>query len=218
MTDINDMLKTIVPKSNQLNSDDLVGGRTITIKITKVSIAAGDQPVALSYEGDGGKPYMPGKSMRRVIVNCWGSDANLYVGRSMTLYRDDKVMFGGVAVGGIRISHISDISEQMTMALTVTRANKKPFTVKPLVVAQPKPPIVTQPEPPIDPEKLKTEALAAAEKGTTQLLAFWGGLKKPQQVVLKSILDSYKVIAAKVDEKLKQSEGCSDEVTLENPE
>jgi hypothetical protein len=35
-------------------------------------------------------------------------------------------------VGGIRISHMSDIGETMTMALTVTRANKKPFTVKPL--------------------------------------------------------------------------------------
>lgn len=126
------MLETIVPKSDQMNADDLIGGQTRTIKITKVSILAGEQPVALSYENDGGKPYKPGKSMRRVIVNVWGPDANKYVGRSLTLYRDDKVKFGGVEVGGLRVSHMSHITEPVTMALTATRANRKPFTVKSL--------------------------------------------------------------------------------------
>ena len=37
-----------------------------------------------------------------------------------------------MAVGGLRISHMSDIATPMTMALTVTRANKKPFTVRPI--------------------------------------------------------------------------------------
>ena len=128
------MLETIVPKSDQLNADDLIGGQTKTIKVTKVSILAGEQPVALSYEGDNGKPYKPGKSMRRVLVNCWGGDGNLYIGRSMTLYRDDNVKFGGVDVGGIRISHMSHIAEPITMALTATRASRKPFQVKPLVI------------------------------------------------------------------------------------
>jgi hypothetical protein len=129
---VTDITKTCEPKSDQLNADDLIGGRTITIKITAVSLLAGDQPVSLNYEGDQGKPYKPCKSMRRVLVNAWGSDGNKYVGRSLTLYRDDKVTFGGVAVGGIRISHMSDIPETMTVALTATRAIRKPFTVKPL--------------------------------------------------------------------------------------
>ena len=38
-------------------------------------------------------------------------------------------------VGGIRISHMTNITDTMTMALTVTRANKKPFIVQPLVNA-----------------------------------------------------------------------------------
>lgn len=76
--------------------------------------------------------------MRRVLVNCWGADANLYVGRLMTLYRDEKVKFAGIDVGGIRISHLSDIKGEITLALTTTKTQRKPFTVKPLMGAAPK--------------------------------------------------------------------------------
>lgn len=129
-----DMSGTIIPKSDQLNSDDLIG-RTLTIRITKVEVRMDEQPVSIHFEGDNGKPYKPGKSMRRVLVNVWGPDANAYVGRALTLYRDDKVKFGGLDVGGIRISHMSNLPKETTMALTVTRAQRKPFTVKPLVDA-----------------------------------------------------------------------------------
>lgn len=129
-----DISKTIEPKSDQLNADDLIN-KTITIKVTAVKgyndIA---QPVGINYEGDNGKPYKPCKSMRRVLVKVWGSDAKDYVGRSMTLYRDDTVKFGGIAVGGIRISHMSDIDKPVTMALTASRASRKPFTVQPLKI------------------------------------------------------------------------------------
>ena len=129
------MLATIVAKSDQLNSDDLIGGRALTIKVTKVAFdpTKPDQPVSIFYDGDQGKLDKPCKSMRRVLVNVWGPDANAYVERSMTLYRDDGVQFGGMAVGGIRIANMSHIDKPVTMALTATRANRKPFTVKPLV-------------------------------------------------------------------------------------
>lgn len=126
------MLSTIVPKSDQLNADDLIG-RDMTIRITDVKIRAGqEQPVSISFEGDGGKPYKPCKSMCRVMVAAWGPDAANYKGRSMTLRRDPTVTWAGLEVGGIRISHMSDIDSAMTMALTMTKAKKKPFTVKPL--------------------------------------------------------------------------------------
>lgn len=134
---MSNMLATIIPKSDQLNADDLIGGQSKTIKITKVSLLAGEQPVSLNYEGDEGKPFKPCKSMRRVLVNTWGGDGNQYVGRSLTLYRDDKVKFGGVDVGGLRISHMSHISEPMTMALTASKANRKPYTVYPLEGSDP---------------------------------------------------------------------------------
>jgi hypothetical protein len=70
--------------------------------------------------------------MRRVLVHCWGADGNVLRGRRLTLYRDENVQFGGIKVGGIRISHMSHIDREITMALTATRAKRTPYTVKPL--------------------------------------------------------------------------------------
>lgn len=141
---MSDMAAVIIPKSDQLNSDDLIAG-PITITVTGVSIKPGEQPVAISYEGDKGKPYKCCKSMARILVTAWGADSKQYVGRSMTLYRDPSVKWAGMEVGGIRISHMSDISSPLTMALTMTKSNRKPFTVKPLVAekkaAAPKMPV-----------------------------------------------------------------------------
>ena len=128
-----DLRGTIKPKSDQLNADDLIGG-PVTIRITGVAVGEGEQPVSISFDGDGGKPFKPGKSMRRVLVNLWGPDGAAYIGRSLTIYRDEQVVFGGVEVGGIRISHMSHLQRETTMALTATKAKRKPFTVRPLVV------------------------------------------------------------------------------------
>ena len=126
-----DMSGVIVPKSDQINADDLLSG-PMTISITSVKVSGGqEQPVSMFFDGST-KAYRPCKSMARVLVSAWGADSSKYVGRSLTLYCDPKVKWGGMEVGGIRISHMSDIKEALTMALTVTRANKKPFTVRPL--------------------------------------------------------------------------------------
>lgn len=131
-----DMTAVIVPKSDQLNADDLIAGpRTITIR--DVAIKAGEQPVSIFYDGDDGKPYKPCKSMARVLVAAWGADARQYIGRSLTLYRDPNVKWAGMAVGGIRISHMTHIKSKMVMALTETRGSRKPYEVKPLEVQQP---------------------------------------------------------------------------------
>ena len=131
------MAEAIVPKSDQLNADDLIAG-PMTITITDVSIRGGqEQPVSIHFEGDNGKPYKSCKSMNRVLVTAWGADAKKYVGRSLTLYRDPTVKWAGMEVGGIRISHMSHIDSPLTMALTMTKQNKRPFTVKPLEAQAP---------------------------------------------------------------------------------
>ena len=130
---MNDMAAAIVPKSDQINADDLLAA-PLTIHITGVNIKPGtEQPVAISFSGDNGKPWKPCKSMSRVLVAAWGADAKKYVGRSVTLYRDPAVKWAGMEVGGIRISHMSDIENPITMALTATKGSRKPYTVKPLV-------------------------------------------------------------------------------------
>jgi hypothetical protein len=122
---------TIVPKSNQLNADDLLA-HPITVTVQAVKRAEGDQPVAIHLEGDY-RPYMPCKSMRRVLISAWGDDGREWVGRSMTLYCDPEVQFGGVKVGGIRISHLSHIANDLQLSLTTTHGKRKPYTVKKLV-------------------------------------------------------------------------------------
>lgn len=129
-----DLTNTIIAKSDQINADDLTGGPR-TIKITKVSAdtSSSEQPIVIGVEGDS-KVYKPCKTVRRLLVAVWGPNGNEYVGRSVTLYRDPTVKWGGLEVGGIRISHMSHIDKAVTIALTATRGNKKPTTVQPLVV------------------------------------------------------------------------------------
>ena len=128
---MSDMSQVIIPKSDQINADDLIAG-PMTVKITSVKVSPGvEQPVSIYFEGSD-KAYRCCKSMARVLVTAWGADSSKYIGRSLTLYCDPKVKWGGMEVGGIRISHMSDIKSPLTLALTMTRANKKPFTVQPL--------------------------------------------------------------------------------------
>lgn len=129
-----DISNTIEPRSDQLNADDLMAGpRTFTIE--RVAMGDPEQPVHVHLVETPGRPYKPSKSMRRVLVAAWGKDADLYAGRSLTLYRDPSVKFGKDAVGGIKISHLSDLDKTLTVALTVTRGKRAPHTVEPLRVA-----------------------------------------------------------------------------------
>lgn len=154
---MNDLTPTIVPKSDQINADDLIG-RTMTIEITKVSVSVDPtQPVSINFKGDNGKPYKPCKSMRRVLVSVWGGDGNAYIGRKLTLYRDDKVTFGKDTVGGIRISHMSHIAKPTTLALTATRGSRKPFTVQPMG-KEPAVIIEAEPQPEEGPEDIRARA------------------------------------------------------------
>jgi hypothetical protein len=121
---------TIIPKSDRTNADDLLAGPR-TIKIVSVGEGPAEGPVALHYEGENGRPYLPCKSMRRVLVTLWGAEGSAYVGKRLTLFCDPSVKFGGEEVGGIRISH-ADIPQAMEILLTATRGKKKRFRVEPL--------------------------------------------------------------------------------------
>ena len=96
-----DLAQTILPKTDQLNADTLLAG-PMTITVTAVKGCDDPtQPIAIHFEGGEKTPYKPCKSMRRVLVHCWGADGNTFVGRRMTLFCDPEVVFGGIKVGGI---------------------------------------------------------------------------------------------------------------------
>ena len=127
---MNDSLRsTIEPKSDQLNYDDFITGPiTVTVKQV-IKGPSNDQPVEILI--DGSRPFRPSKSMRRVLISAWGDKGAEWTGRSMTLYGDPSVKFGGVSVGGIRISHLSDIdSPEISFMLTTARSRRAGYTVK----------------------------------------------------------------------------------------
>lgn len=133
MSDVSNLRDTIVPKSDQLNAEQLLGG-PITITVTAVKRGTDEQPVILNYDGDNGRPYKPCKSMRKVLIFAWGDDGRQWVGRSMTLFNNPDVKFGGVKVGGIRISHLSHIERDIALSLTATKGKKEEFIIRKLEI------------------------------------------------------------------------------------
>jgi hypothetical protein len=133
MSGVENLTDTIKPKSDQLNADDLLTG-SITVTITGIRRGSADQPIVIDID-QGLMPYKPCKTMRRLLIMVWGENGREWVGRSMTLYNDPSVKWAGVAIGGIRISHVSHISQRQSFMLTATRGKKIEHTVQPLVLA-----------------------------------------------------------------------------------
>jgi len=126
-----DLSQTIVPKSDQVNADDLIAG-PVTVTVQEVVAGSAEQPVDVRLVEYPGRAYRPSKSMRRVLVSAWGAEASAYAGRRLTLYRNPDITFGRDRVGGIEISHMSHLDKPLTVALTATRGKRKNFTVQPL--------------------------------------------------------------------------------------
>ena len=126
-----DITETTAPRSDQQNFDDYAtASKTVTVEEVKKGTV--EQPVEVHLVEFPGRPFKPSKSMRRVLVACWGPEASEWVGRRMTLFGDPTIKFGKDTVGGIRIAAVSHIDEAKTIPLTVTRGRRAPFTVEPL--------------------------------------------------------------------------------------
>ena len=131
-----DISDSLAANSNQQNYDEfLAGPKTVTVSEVKKGTA--EQPVEVHLVEFPGKPFKPAKSVRRVLAAAWGTDASQWAGRRLTIYGDSEVRYAGKAVGGLRVSHVSHIDKPVTVALTVTRGKREPFTVQPLPDAAP---------------------------------------------------------------------------------
>ena len=126
-----DISDSLAANSAQQNYDEyLAGPKTVTVE--KVTQGSAEQPVDVHLVEFPGKPFKPAKSVRRVLAAAWGTDASIWAGRRMTIYGDPEVRYAGKSVGGLRVSHVSHIDKPITVALTVTRGKRAPFTVQPL--------------------------------------------------------------------------------------
>jgi hypothetical protein len=135
-----DLTKSIEPRSDQFNAEDLLTGpRTFTI--TDVRAGTEEQPVRVFLaEGPEGRPWIPAKTMRRLLVLAWGAESDAYIGKRVTLYRDPTIRFGPDTPGGIRISHMSGIGRKPLVAqLTEKRGKRVPYKVEPLPEDAPAP-------------------------------------------------------------------------------
>ena len=88
MFDITDLRSTIVPKSDQLNAEQLLTG-DMTVTVSDVGLGSDDQPVIIHYISDDGRPYKPCKTMRKVLIFAWGEDGRKWVGRSMSVIHNN---------------------------------------------------------------------------------------------------------------------------------
>jgi hypothetical protein len=122
--------------------------------------------------------------MRRVIAALWGSDSAGWTGRSVTLYCDKTVQFGGQTVGGIRISHMSHIDGVQKASIIPTRGKSALWTVQPLA----------------DAHAVPTEADVQASTDTETLRSWW------QHAHLQS------AIKARVDELKAEQDAGADPV------
>ena len=167
-----DITNSLAPRSDQLNADDLISG-PITVTIAEVTPGKAEQPYDFQLVEYPGRAYRPSLGMRRVIANAWGGEASKYAGRKLTLYRDPDITFGKDKIGGIRISHMSDIDGPVPLALTVSRGRRITFTVQPLKGATPRPSAA-----PVQDPVLVDEWLSVINDATTlaQLEAAWHGI------------------------------------------
>lgn len=177
-------------KSDQLNADDLIG-RALNIKITNVSGDEDSKTISVHYEGDGGKPWKPCKSMLRVLVFCWGNDAKDWVGKSVRLFRDPEVMYAGVKVGGIRVSHVSHIDAQRKLALTARRGAKAAYKVEPLTIKE---------DEVLSPEMIYAIGEEAADRGTENYKAWFLAMSNDEKAALGDKHEELKKRAQEVDD------------------
>lgn len=175
-----DVTKAIEPKSDQLNADDLLTGPR-TIRIRDVKIQAGqEQPVWIYFDGDNNKPWKSSKTGTRTLAAIWGADASKWIGLHCAIYCDPEVTWGGMKVGGIRVSHMEGLTSARTLMLTKTRGKKGATVIKPLEITQ-------APAPkPIDRDQLRAQMEAVS--GDKQAKGkWWRGLTEEEQAVVREM-------------------------------
>jgi hypothetical protein len=70
-----------------------------------------------------------------LLVRVWGPDANKYIGQSLTIYCDPTVTWAGKPEGGIRVSHMTGLDEEIVEYMRTSREKTKPYKILPLATA-----------------------------------------------------------------------------------
>lgn len=200
-----DVTKLCEARSDQLNAIDLISGPRV-VKITDVKIVTGDQPIHVILDGDTNRPWKCSKTSVRVLAALYGVDAKNWIGKHIEIYCDETVVWGGMAVGGIRQSKAEGISKQMKLMLTKSRQKKEVTVINPLteeiIAAKYKQEVVEpapEPEPDTDTAAIQDQARKAASVGKKEFGFWWKEASKDERAACADIMDELKEACAKAD-------------------
>lgn len=129
-----DITQALAPASDQIDAVELVEPRTFTIDTGSRLGKRDGKTVAEIRLVEVDRVWRPSKGMLDVLAACWGTKADQWVGRRVTVYNDPDVMFGKDRVGGVRISHLSGIDAARDVQIRGAGATgrKKSWHVEPL--------------------------------------------------------------------------------------
>lgn len=134
-----DMSKFTYNDSDQIIAADLLGGPEVGKIIRMEETEDKKRPLKIFLEGFD-KPFLPCLTSRRLLLGCWGKDGTKWIGRSMRLYREPEVTYGGDKVGGARFSHLTDLeSDQVTITVQKNKKQTEKITIYRLVIGEQKP-------------------------------------------------------------------------------
>lgn len=179
--------KAFEPKSDQQNAENFISGPR-TIKIRDVVVTGGEQPVSIFFDGDDNKPWKPCKTAGRCLVAVWGDDEKKWIGMSCTIYNDPKATWAGVAVGGIRVSHMEGLTSPRSLMLSKAKGKREATVIKPLVIDKTVAEKPTQfSDKPAPDESELARQMEAVANDTEAKRKWWAGLTKEDQAVVKGL-------------------------------
>lgn len=200
---MNDFQAALAPKSDQINAQDLLAGdMTVTLAAVKVTPGT-EQPVSIRLAGME-KVWRPCKTTGRILMAAWGPDTSVYAGRTVQLFLDPEVKWGGMKVGGIRIRAMSHIDGELRLALAESKQNRKIFVVQPLAGAPRRAdPLKAQPSANGSDSNAAAKAKVAAAKGTDAFRAWFnsdeGKECRATGGLTPEVLSECKIIASGAD-------------------
>ena len=118
------------PTSEQMDAVDLPTPRIFTVTSATQNSDKG-RPVNVHF-AEFDRPWRPGKSMGRVLRQCWGPKTAAWIGHRVELFCDPEVTYGKDKVGGIRIGRLSHIDGPQRVLLLISQGRSSVYNVQPL--------------------------------------------------------------------------------------
>ncbi|KUM34572.1 hypothetical protein [Arthrobacter sp. EpRS71] len=129
-----DISKALVAKSDCLNASDLTGA-PIVATIQNVRKGDATKPIVIDLVGMDGRPWKPSKGMLRIIAHGWGTESDVWLGRSVKLVNNPEVIYAGEKVGGVEVIAMSHIPADFTIPVRISQKKVKQHSVS--VLAEP---------------------------------------------------------------------------------